>query len=108
MRETTVSIQRPEGTTIATHIRVQVDQVSLREQVDLRGAYDYQAGDYFKVYVLDWNYGTSLVKRDDVLLDELYTDPENKNAAFKYRVVGRVKDFTHDHQECYVRVVVGG
>ncbi len=118
MRDTMITIQRPEGTTLvvngmtAQHIAVQIDQVSLRQTIDLRNAYDYQAGDYFKVYTAGW-YGTFLLRRDDVLIDELYRDPDTITAGnptgnfFKYRVIGRVKDFQFDHQECFVRVVVG-
>jgi hypothetical protein len=106
MRETTVTLYRPEGTQVVGGLRVQIDQVSIREQIDLRGAIDYQAGDYFKVYTTGWYYN-SLLQRDDVLTDDLGTDPET-GTAYKYRVVGRVKNFEYDHQECYVRVVVGG
>lgn len=106
MRETTITIQRPEGTVLATHIRVQVDQVSLREAFDLSAAYNRRAVDFFKVYTEGWYYN-ALLQRDDVLLDELGTDPETTK-PYKYRVVGRVKNFEFDHQEAYCEVVVGG
>jgi|SRR5579872_2958848 len=105
MRNTTITIQRPEGTVLVTGLPVQVDQASIQEVVAHHQQYDYHTYDAFKVYTQGW-YPNSLLQQDDVLFDELYTDP-NTAAPFKYRVIGRVKDYFYDHQEAYCEVVPG-
>ena len=109
MRDTTITIQRPEGTVLATHVRVQVDQVSLREAFDLSAVTGRRAVDYFKLYTAGW-YASSLLQAEDLLVDELENDPEITLAPtpYRYRVVGRVKNYEYDHQEVYAEIVRGG
>lgn len=113
MRDTYVTIERPEHTVLATNVHVQVDQMGDREVAALRAAWEYQAGDYFRIYTADWD-PNSLIRRDDVLVDQMFIDPDTITASnpggnyFRYRIVGRVKDFEYDHQEAYGWVVVGG
>jgi hypothetical protein len=113
MRTTTVTIQRPEGTLYASGVRVQVDQMTFKEVMDHMDVTRMHGHDGFKVYTLDW-IPPLLIHRDDVLIDERYTDPDTITPAnptgslFKYRVVSRPKDYDWDHQEMVVEVVVGG
>lgn len=108
MRDTTITIQRPANgqmTQVATGIRCQVDQASTKEVVEHRQAYAWEVADYFKVYTTDWN-PTALIRRGDELVDERATDPET-GQPFRYRVMGRVKDYEYSHQEMFCRVLVG-
>ena len=114
MYDTTVTIQRPAGTTLtgldgrlAVHLIAQIDQSSDKEMVELRAIYDFQGNNLYKVY-LPW-YPNALVKQDDVLLDERFINPDIEGATtyYQYNVVGRPKNFYLDHQTCYCTVEVG-
>lgn len=107
MRETTVTIQRPEGTALSggTGIRVQVDQTSDQERVLAMQAYEWRGADLYKVYTLDWNPG-ALIARGDLLVDERFTDEET-GQYFRYRVVGRPKNQDRFNQTMLCEVVVG-
>lgn len=113
MRTTTITITRgsPRVTLIdragrpATGVPAQVDQIDQLEQVKLSAIYGYNAGIDFHLY-LPWQ-PNALVKQDDVLQDEHYTDPDRPGLAYRYQVVGRPKDYEYDHQEVYCRVFVG-
>lgn len=109
MRLTTVTIQRPEGTTLATGIRCQVDQMSDREAALLRQAFEWHAADLYRLYTSDWN-PNSLIQRGDVLIDERFTDEDSPGGAnfYKYRVVSRPRNYDRQYQSCICEVVVGG
>lgn len=108
MITTTVRIERPEGTVVAQHVSVQIDQASLDERVEFEGARPY---DVFAIYTLQGvpitTMGTDGIRRRDVLFDEGNTDTET-GALAKYRVSGLVETFAGDHQEALVERVVGG
>ncbi len=105
MRETTLTVHRPEGTVIASGVPVQVDQTSLQEVIHHRQAYGWDGADLFKLYTAWWMPAFQL-QRGDVVFDERFTDPET-GALYKYRVIGRVRVFDRDHLECFAEVVVG-
>lgn len=105
MRETTVSVYRPEGTLLVSAIRVQVDQLSDAEMVTLAAVYDFHGEDRYRVYTLDWN-ANSLIERGDLLVDERFTD-EMTGQPFRYRVVSRPKSFDRSYQVMLVEVPVG-
>ncbi len=104
---TSVQVQRPEGTVVASGVWVQIDQADTYERLDFEGARP------FDQYVVFTRQGVpaSPLRRRDVLVDEKNTDPETGVAA-KYRVVGNVETFgwgaAGTHQECVVERVVGG
>ena len=100
---TTVRIERPEGTVVATHIPVQIDQAGTHEELDFDGARPY---DLFWIYTLAGVPSPSPIQRRDVLFDEVNTDPET-GALAKYRVSGLVETFAGDHQELMAERVVG-
>lgn len=107
MRETTVSVYRPEGTLLASGIRVQVDQLSDQEMVELAGFYDWRGVDRFRIYTLDWN-PTTLIARGDLLVDERFTDEATSGGQyFRYRVVSRPKTFDRSYQAMLCDVTVG-
>jgi hypothetical protein len=102
---TTVRVERPEGTVVATHIAVQIENAagfSAREAVEFDGARPY---DLYAIYTTQ---GVPLVpiQRRDVLFDEVNTDPET-GALAKYRVSGLVETFATSHQEILAEKVVG-
>lgn len=109
MRNTTVSVQRPEGTTIATGIQVQVDQMSAQEMLVHAQMDGFRVVDRYKVYTQWWPIlpDGSQIRRGDVLLDERDTNYEANGAAFKYRVTGLPKLYDLDHEEFVVEVVTG-
>ena len=98
MRDTFVTIQRPEGTKLASGIHVQIDQRSDRDQAWLRDTYRYQTGIFWRITTLDWNFN-NLIRLDDFLIDELFTDPDS-GLSYVYKVVGPPKNYALDHQEC--------
>jgi hypothetical protein len=103
---TTVRVERPEGTVVAQHIAVQIENASpfsARELVELTGARPF---DVFAIYTTQ---GAPLIpiQRRDVLFDEVNTDPET-GALAKYRVSGLVETYTGSHQEMLAERVVGG
>lgn len=103
MITTTVRIERPQGTTVASGVPVQIDQASLEERLEFAGARPY---DVFTVYTLWPPIDPAIIRRRDVLVDESNTDPETGTNA-KYRVSGLVETFADDHQEMLVERVVG-
>lgn len=106
---TTVTIQRPEGTVLATSVAVQIEHASASEQADFLGR-DERGGarpyDRFIVYTLR-GVPTTPIRRRDVLIDEQNTDAETGVFA-KYRVVGLPESFIGSHQELLAERVVGG
>lgn len=106
MIQTSVRLERPEGTVLLRGIAVQIEQASAMTQIEraeLGGARPY---DLFALYTLQ---GVPIVpiQRRDVLVDEVNTDSET-NAPAKYRVVAPVETFDSDHQEILAERVVGG
>jgi hypothetical protein len=101
--QTTVRLERPEGTVLARGIAVQIDSASTDERLSFEGARPY---DVVAIYTTQ---GVPLVpiQRRDVLYDEQNTDPET-GALAKYRVSGSVETFERDHQEIVAERVVGG
>lgn len=111
MRSTTVSIYRKGGTTqAATGIRVQLDQASVRTQMELRAFYNNHQAVFYKVYTDGWPPTT--LQLGDLLVDEWVNNPTT-GVPFRLRVVGVPKDFGlsadgyGDHQEAYAEVPVG-
>jgi hypothetical protein len=100
---TTVRVERPEGSVVATGVPVQIDAASAEERRDLEGARPY---DVVEIYTLQ---GVPVVpiQRRDVLFDLQNNDPET-GASAKYRVSGVVETFTGSHQEIVAERVVGG
>jgi hypothetical protein len=100
---TTVRIERPQGTVVASGVPVQIDQASAEERVEFDGARPF---DVFAVYTLWPPISPTIIRRRDVLVDENNTDTETGQLA-KYRVSGLVETFADDHQEMLVERVVG-
>ncbi len=100
---TTVRIERPQGTIVATGIPVQIDQASVHEAVEFEGARPF---DSFWLYTLQ-GVPVTAIRRRDVLYDERNNDPETGTLA-KYRVSGLVETFDGDHQEAMIERIVGG
>jgi hypothetical protein len=100
---TTVRIERPQGTVIASGVPVQIDQASLEERVEFDGARPY---DVFMVYTLWPPLSPAIIQRRDTLVDEQNTDAETGQPA-RYRVSGLVETFDGDHQEALIERVVG-
>ena len=100
---TTLSIERPQGTVVASGVPVQIDQASLEERSEFDGARPY---DVFTVYTLWPPVAPAIIQRRDTLVDENNTDPETGQLA-RYRVSGLVETFDGDHQEALIERVVG-
>ena len=100
---TTMRIERPQGTTVASGVPVQIDQASAEERIEFEGTRPY---DVFSVYTLWPPITPAIIQRRDVLVDEQNTDPETGQLA-RYRVSGLVETFADDHQEMLVERVVG-
>ncbi len=115
MNDTFVTVQRGQGVTLvgtdgraATHIRVQWDQASDKEVMEYRQITMFQGSFLYKIYTYGWN-ANALIKQGDFLLDEIYVDPDSPNGAnYRFRVIGRPKNFWYDHQQLYCDAVVGG
>ena len=106
MIQTTVRLERPEGTVQLRGIAVQIEQASPMAQLphaDLQGARQFAL---FAIYTLQ-GVPTTPIQRRDVLYDEINLDPETGVLA-KYRVVAPVETFDTDHQEILAERVVGG
>jgi hypothetical protein len=99
---TTVRVERPEGTIVASGVPAQIDAASVYEQVGFEGARPY---DLVTIYTLR-GVPAVPIQRRDVLFDEQHTDPETGQLA-KYRVSGAVETFQHSHQEINAERVVG-
>lgn len=102
---TTVRVERPQGTIIATGVAVMIEPASAidLERLELAGA---------RPFDLVWLSTTQGVpaqplRRRDTLYDEADADPET-GAPAKYRIVGPVETFDNDHQEALCERVVGG
>lgn len=112
MRLTTVSVQRPDGTTLTTGIGVQIDQASLHMRVLHAQLGDYHVADLYKVITQWWpvfkdaNGTVTQLQRGDLLVDERATNPET-GANYQYRVSGLPKLFDLDHVEAEVEVATG-
>jgi hypothetical protein len=63
---TTVRIERPQGTTVASGVPVQIDQASLDEREEFDGARPY---DVFTLYTLWPPYEPAVIRRRDVLVE---------------------------------------
>lgn len=99
---TTVRVERPEGTIVATGVAVQIEEAALEERLDFDGARPYDP-----VYIYTTQGVPTLpIRRRDVLFDEVNLDPET-GALAKYRVAGPVETFAYDHQEMIAERVVG-
>ncbi|HEY7779657.1 MAG TPA: hypothetical protein VIC85_05550 [Ktedonobacterales bacterium] len=103
MIQTTVRLERPEGTVLLRGIPVQIELGADMERHDLEGARPY---DLCAIYTTR-GVPSVPIQRRDVLFDELNADPETGQLA-KYRVVGPVETFENDHQEMIAERVVGG
>ena len=105
MQFTTVRIERPEGTVLLGGIAVQIEQATAEdgERLGMQGARPY---DVFWIYTTQ-GVPSMPMRRRDVLVDELNTDPETGQLA-RYRVSGQVEAFDGDHQEAFCERVVGG
>ncbi len=79
---TTVRIERPQGTTVASGVPVQIDQASTDERLEFEGARPY---DVFALYTLWPPISPAIIRRRDVLVDESNIDSETGTNA-KYRV----------------------
>lgn len=107
MRTTTLTIKRPDKTTVATGLLAKVDQSSTKEVVEHLQIGDHHTGDMFRIVTLGWN-PNALIRRGDLLIDELFTDEDNANGyTYRYRVISRPKNFYLHHQECTVDTAVG-
>jgi hypothetical protein len=100
--QTTVRLERPEGTALLAGIPVQIEAVSAREHTDLDGARPFDAVAIFTTAGVP----AVPIQRRDVLFDELNTDPETGQPV-KYRVAGAVETFEGDHQELLAERLVG-
>lgn len=103
MIQTTVRLERPEGTVLLRGIAVQIEQASELARHDLEGARPF---DVFALYTTQ-GVPTVPIQRRDLLTDELNLDPETGQLA-RYRVAGLVETFENDHQELLAERVVGG
>jgi hypothetical protein len=98
--ETTVRIERPEGTAVATGVPAQYDLSPVDVKSDEQGNRDFVWLDVYLAYV-----PSSGVRLRDVLFDEQNSDPLT-GAAVKMRVAG-VEVFQRDHVEIRAQQVVG-
>lgn len=121
MRDTTITILRggnnnPTNILVgldnrnATGIYVQVDQADDKELALMQQVYQWYGKIGFKIKTHYWN-ANALIKQDDILVDERFTDPDT-GALYRYHVVGRPRDFSEgpyagDHQEVFCDVPVG-
>jgi hypothetical protein len=101
--QTTVRLERPEGTVLLRGIPVQIEEAGEHESLDLDGARPY---DLVALYTTAGVPSVPL-RRRDVLFDEVILDPETGQLA-KYRVISPVETFENDHQELLAERVVGG
>jgi hypothetical protein len=100
--QTTLRLERPEGTVLLRGIPAQIEQIGDLERLDLA---DARAYDLVAIYTTA-GVPAVPIQRRDVLFDELDLDPETGQLA-KYRVVGPVETFESDHQELVAERVVG-
>lgn len=100
MRVTTITIKRGVNeATVATGILAKIDQQSTTAIVEHLAAGDHHVGDRFIIRTLGWN-PNALVKRGDLIIDELFTDEDNANGySYRYKVTSRPKNFDLHHQE---------
>jgi hypothetical protein len=101
--QTTVRLERPEGTVLLRGIRVQIEEAGEHESLDLDSARPY---DLVAIYTTAGVPSVPL-RRRDVLFDEVTLDPETGQLA-KYRVISPVETFENDHQELLAERIVGG
>src|SRR5579859_1460021 len=102
---TTVRVERPQGTVVASGVAVMIEAATADdlERVDFEGARPFDL-----VWVSTTQGVPSLpLRRRDTLYDERNTDPET-GALAQYRVTGAVETFDGDHQEALCERVVGG
>jgi hypothetical protein len=101
---TTVRVERPEGTVVASGVAVMIEAAADgAERLDFEGARPF---DLVRVMTIQ---GIPLIplRRRDTIFDERNTDPET-GAAAKYRITGAVETFDGDHQEALCERVIGG
>ena len=101
---TTMRVERPEGTVVASGVAVMIEAATDgMDQVDFEGARP------FDLVWISTTQGVPLVplQRRDTLFDERNTDPET-GAPAKYRITRAVETFDGDHQEALCERVVGG
>lgn len=107
MRITTLTLKRPDNTTIATGILAQVDQASTKSIVEHMQVGDHHVGDMWKIVTLGWN-PAALIRRGDLLIDEQFTDTDNASGfTYRYRVISHPKDYWLHHQELTADSAVG-
>ena len=106
MIQTTVRLERPEGSVQLRGIAVQIEQASALTQIERAELGGARPFDLFALYTLQ-GVPSVPIQRRDVLFDELNTDPET-GAPAKYRVVAPVETFDNDHQEILAERIVGG
>lgn len=105
---TTVRVERPEGTVIASGVAVQIDAYDpalSNESLfqSFAGARPYDLVDIYTTQGVP----RIPIQRRDVLFDEVNTDPETGQLA-KYRVSAAVETFQYSHQQIRAERVVGG
>lgn len=104
---TTLRVERPEGTVVATGVAALIEaaapNVAAVESADFEGARPYD------LVVISTTQGVPLVplRRRDTLFDEINADSET-GAPAKYRITGPVETVDGDHQEALAERVVGG
>ena len=103
MIQTTVRLERPEGTVLLRSIAVQIEQASELARHELEGARPF---DLVALYTTQ-GVPSVPIQRRDLLIDEVNLDPETGQPA-RYRVAGAVETFENDHQELLAERVVGG
>jgi len=100
MYQTTVRIERPEGTVIATGLTAQAELIDSLPHQDAGGNRDYL---YWDVLLTD--VPTVGVQPRDVLQDEQNTDPLTGTGV--RWVVATAEVFTADHVEARCQQIIG-
>jgi hypothetical protein len=100
MYSTTVHIERPEGTVIASGLAAQIDQAEPLPARDERGHRDA-----LRWWILLQSVPTAGVQRRDIVQDERTIDPLT-GANARFRVVA-VEAFESDHVEALCEQVIG-
>lgn len=105
MIHTTVTIQRPEGTAVATGLAAQIEHDTSNHSLGLPRDDLGHNRDFIDYTVYFAWVPTVSVRRRDVLIDERNTDPLT-NALAKFRVV-HVERFDNDHIEAHCQAIIG-
>ncbi len=97
---TTMHVERPEGTTVASGLSAQYDLATLEPKDDLGHDRDFLLYDVY----IDYAAGL-VVQRRDVLVDDRNVDPLT-NANLRLRVIA-VEQFDTDHYEARCQQIIG-